>query len=172
MRYGARVISGRPVCALAVTVSIAVAVAGCGSGKSSSSISRVDFKTGFAANHKEFTALATAIAKDLTGAGSKTDAQLATEFDGLASRADQQASQLAGLTPPSKYAKRMGTLVTGFHALKADLSTISTAATKHSTASAETATRTLLTDAAKIKTADISLVKDLGLLKAQKKTQS
>jgi hypothetical protein len=170
VRYGARVISVRPVCALAVTASIAVA--GCGSGKSSSSISRVDFKTGFAANHKEFSAFATAIAKDLTGAGSKTDAQLATEFDGLATRADQQASQLADLTPPSKYAKRMGTLVTGFHALKADLSTISTAATKHNAQSAETATRTLLTDAAKIKSADTSLSKDLGLVKAQKKTQS
>ena len=170
MRYRARVISGRPVCALAVAASIAVA--GCGSGKSSSSISRVDFKTGFAANHKEFSALATAIAKDLTGAGSKTDAQLATEFDGLASRADQQASQLADLTAPSKYAKRVGTLVIGFHALKADLSTISTAATKHNAQSAETATRTLLTDAAKIKTADISLSKDLGLVKVQKKSQS
>ena len=111
-------------------------------------------------------------AKDLTTAGSKTDAQLAKEFDGLATRAEQQAGQLADLTPPSKYAKRMGTLVTGFHALKVDLSTISTAATKHNAQSAETATRTLLTDAAKIKTADTSLTKDLGLLKAQKKSQS
>lgn len=170
MRYGARVISGRPVCALAVAASIAVA--GCGSGKASSSTSRVDFKTGFAAGHKEFAALATGIAKDLTSAGSKTDAQLAKEFGGLATSADQQASQLADLTPPAKYAKRMGTLVTGFHALKADLSTISTAATKHNATSAETAARALLTDAAKIKTADTSLSKDLGLLKAQKKSQS
>ena len=170
MRYRARVISGRLVCALAVVASLAVA--GCGSGKSSSSISQVDFKTGFAANHKAFGVLVTEIAKDLTGAASRTDAQLATEFGGLATRADQEASQLADLTAPSKYSKRMGTLVTGFHALKADLSTISTAATKHNAQSAETATRALLTDAAKIKTADTSLSKDLGLLKAQSKSQS
>ncbi|HXD63315.1 MAG TPA: hypothetical protein VNV17_01800 [Solirubrobacteraceae bacterium] len=163
-------ISGRLVCALAVAASLAVA--GCGSGKSSSSISQVDFKTGFAANHKAFGVLVTEIAKDLTGAASRTDAQLAAEFGGLATRADQEASQLADLTAPSKYSKRMGTLVTGFHALKADLSTISTAATKHNAQSAETATRALLTDAAKIKTADTSLSKDLGLLKAQSKSQS
>lgn len=170
MRYRARVISGRLVCALAVAVSLAVT--GCGSGKSSSSISQVDFKTGFAANHKAFGVLATEIAKDLTRAASRTDAQLATEFGGLATRADQEASQLAHLTAPSKYAKRMGALVTGFHALKTDLSTISTAATKHNAQSAETATRALLTDAAKIKTADTSLSKDLGLLKPQDKSQS
>ena len=170
MRYRARVISGRLVCALVVAASLAVT--GCGSDKSSSSISQVDFKTGFAANHKAFGVLVTAIAKDLTGAGSRTDAQLAKEFGGLATRADQEANQLGGLTAPSKYSERMSTLVTGFHALKADLSTISTAATKHNAQSAETATRALLTDAAKIKTADTSLSKDLGLLKAQKKSQS
>ena len=170
MRYRARVISGRLVCALAVAASLAVT--GCGSGKSSSSISRVDFKTGFAANHKEFGVLVTAIAKDLTGAASRTDAQLAKEFGGLATRADQEASQLADLTAPSKYSKRMSTLVTGFHALKADLSTISSAATKHNAQSAETATRELLTDAAKIKTADTSLSEDLGLPKAQQKSPS
>jgi hypothetical protein len=166
VRYRARVISGRLVCALALAAS--VAVAGCGSGKSSSSTSRVDFKTGFAASHKEFGVLVTEIAKDITGAGSKTDAQLAKEFGGLATRADQQASQMAALTAPSKYAKRMTSMVAGFHALKVDLSTISSAATKGSAQGAETATRALLTDAAKIKTADTSLSKDLGLLKAQK----
>jgi hypothetical protein len=164
------VISGRLVCALAVAASLAVT--GCGSGKSSSSISRVDFKTGFAASHKEFGVLVTEIAKDLTGAGSRTDAQLAKEFGGLATRANQEAGQLGDLTPPSKYSKRMSTLVAGFQALKADLSTISTAATKHNASSAETATRALLTDAAKIKTADTSLSKDLGLVKADTKSQS
>ena len=80
------------------------------------------------------------------------------------------ASQLADLTAPSKYSKRMSSLVTGFNALRADLSTISTAATKHNAQSAET--RALLTDAAKVRTADTSLSRDLGLLQAQKKSQS
>jgi hypothetical protein len=164
VRYRARVISGRLVCALAVAA--CVAVAGCGSGQSSSSTSRVDFKTGFAASHKAFAVLVAEVAKDITGAGSKSDAQLAKEFRGLATRADQQASQLAALTAPSKYAKRMTTMVASFHALKSDLSTISSAATKDSAQGAETATRALLTDAAKIKTADTSVSKDLGLPRA------
>ncbi len=170
VRYRARVISARTVCALAMAASILVA--GCGSGKSSSSISRVDFKTGFATSHREFSELVTEIAKDITGAGSKTDAQLAKEFHALATRADQQASQLAALTVPSTYAKQMTTMVAGFHALKGDLSTISGAATKDSAQGAETATRALLTDAAKIKTADTSLSKDLGLLRVQKKSSA
>jgi hypothetical protein len=139
-----------------------IAVSGCGSGKSTSD-SQVDFKTGFAASQRDFRKLGTDIAKDITGAGSKTDAELAKEFDGLASRANQQASQLAGLKAPSRYAKRMTHLVAGFRGIKADLSRISTAATNHDASSAETATRALLTDAAKIKTADTSLSKDLGL---------
>ena len=144
-----------------------MAVAGCGSGKSSSSTSQVDFKTGFAASQKAFAVLVTDIAKDITGAGSKTDAQLAKEFRGLATRADQQASQLAALTAPAKYTKRMTNdgrrlprdeerpvhdLHRGHPARRAQ--------------GAETATRALLADAAKIKTADTSVSKDLGLPRA------
>lgn len=139
-----------------------IAVAGCGSGTSSSA-SQVDFKTGFATSQKDFRKLGTDIAKDITGAGSRTDAQLATEFGGLATRADQQAGGLAALKAPPKYTKRMSSLVAGFHAIKADLSKISTAATHHDAKRAEAATRSLLTDAAKIKTADTSLSKALGL---------
>jgi hypothetical protein len=149
------------VCALAMTV--AVAVAGCGSGKSSSSASQVDFKAGFATSQKAFRKLGTDIAKDITGAGAKTDAVLAKEFDGLATRAEQQARQLAALKAPAKYTQRMTSLVAGFHAIKADLSKIATAATNHDASSAEAATRALLADAAKIKTADVSLSKALGL---------
>jgi hypothetical protein len=161
----ARVINRKFVCA--VTMAASVAAAGCGSSKSSSSTSHVDFKTGFATSQKTFRTLGTDIAKDITGAGTKTDAELAKQFRGLATRANQQASQLAALTTPARYTKRVTTLVAGFHALKADLSKISTAATKHDASSAAAATRALLTDAAKIKTADTSLSKDLGLPQAQ-----
>jgi hypothetical protein len=170
VRYRARVISARTVCALAMAASILLA--GCGSSKSSSSSSRVAFKTGFAASHREFGELVAQIARDIPSASSKTDAQLAKEFRGLATRAGQQSSQLAAMTAPSKYAKRMTTMVAGFHALKGDLSTISSAATKHSVQGAETATRNLLTDAAKTKTADTSLAKALGLLQAPKASSS
>ena len=140
-----------------------LAVAGCGSGKSSSSTSRVDFKTGFASSHKDLGVLAAAIANDIKGAGSKSDKQLAKEFGALATRADQEATRLSGLTVPAKYSKRVTTLVAGFHSVNADLTKIATAATKHDAASAQTAARAVLIDAAKVKTTDTSLSKDLGL---------
>jgi hypothetical protein len=138
-------------------------VAGCGSSKPSSSTSHVDFKTGFVASQKDFRKLGTDIAKDIMGAGSKTDAELAKEFGGLATRAGQQASQLAALKAPAKYTRRVANLVAGFHGIKADLSKISTAATDHDASGGVSATRALLTDAAAIKTADTSLSKALGL---------
>jgi hypothetical protein len=165
VRYRARVLPRRLVCALAMAASLAVVA--CGSGKSSSSTSRVDFKSGFATNHKDFGALVTEIARDIKGAGSKSDADLAKEFGDLATRADQEASQLSDLTTPSKYSKRVTSLVAGFHAVKTDLSRIATAATKNDAASAQAAARALLADAAKVKTADTSLSKDLGLTKPQ-----
>jgi hypothetical protein len=165
-----RVFNRKLACAL--TMAATVAAAGCGSSKSSSSSSHVDFKSGFAASHKAFRQLGTDIAKDIAGAGTKTDAELAKEFRGLARRADGQATQLAALAAPSKYTQRMGNLVAGFHSLKLDLSKIATAATKHDASSAGTATRALLVDAAKIKTADTSLSKDLGLPAAQAASSS
>lgn len=162
VRYRARVISGRLVCAAAMVLGLGLA--GCGSGtSSSSSTSQVAFKAGFATSQKEFRKLGTELAKDITGAGVRTDAELAKEFSRLATRAGQQADQLAALHAPAKYAARVSALVAGFHGMKADLAKISTAATNHDASSAEAATRTLLTDAAKIKTADVSLSKALGL---------
>ena len=153
--------------AMVGSIAGSVAVTGCGSGTSSSLTSPVDFKPGFAASQKDFRTLGADIAKDITAAGSKTDTQLAKEFTGLSTRAGQQATQLAALKPPVKYRKRMTNLIAGFHGLKTDLSRISTAATQHDASGAETATRSLLVDAAKIKTADTSLSKDLGLPAAQ-----
>jgi hypothetical protein len=171
VRYGARVISGRFLCAAVMAVSLAAA--GCGSSKSSSSTSsHVDFKTGFAAGQKEFRKLGTDIAQDITGAGNKTDAELATEFGALATRADQQASQLGALQAPAKYTQRMTSLVSGFHLIKTDLAKIATAAKTHNASGAEKATRALLTDAAEIKAADTSLSKDLGLPSTSASTSS
>ena len=80
--------------------------AGCGSNSSSSSsASRAEFKAGFATSQREFRKLGTTLAKDITRAGSRTDAQLAKEFGALATRARQQAADLAahldlGVTAP------------------------------------------------------------------------
>jgi hypothetical protein len=147
-----------------VATIVVLLVAGCGSNSSSSSsASRAEFKAGFATSQRQFRKLGTTLATDITRAGSRTDAQLAKEFGALATRARQQAAELAALKPPAKYAKRITSLVAGFRATEADLAKIATAATNHDASSAEAATRQLLTDAAKIKTADTSLSKDLGL---------
>src|ERR1700761_7872246 len=148
-------------------MAVSLAATGCGSGTSSSSVSRGDFKTGFTTSHKAFAALGTGIAKDISGAASKPDPQLAKEFGTLATRADQEASRLADLSVPPKYSKRITSLVAEVRSVKADLSKIATAATKHDATEAQTAARSLLTDAAKVKTADTSLSKELGIIKPQ-----
>jgi hypothetical protein len=156
------VINRRVLCAVAMTASVTAAGCGGSSGKASTA-SHVDFKTGFVASQQDFRTLGTEIAKDITGAGTKSDAQLGKEFSALSTRAGQQATQLAALRPTAKYKSQMTTLVGGFHSLRGDLSKISTAATDHDAPAAQTATRSMLADAAKIKTADTVLSKALGL---------
>jgi hypothetical protein len=155
-----RVIKPRLASALVLA---GIAAAGCGSSHTSTTTSQVSFKTGFATSQKEFRQLGTDIAKDITGAGNKTDAALAAEFGTLTKRADQQATQLAALHVPAKLKQQVARMVAGFHAVKGDLSKISTAAVHHDAASAETATRALLAHAATVKTADVALSKALGL---------
>jgi hypothetical protein len=155
------VINRRSACAL--TVAAGIAAAGCGSSATSSTTSRVSFKSGFTTSQRDFRRLGTEIAKDITGAGNKSDAAIAAEFGTLARRADQQAAQLAALRIPSPYRKEVAHMIAGFHAVKADLSNISTAATHHNASNAQAATRELLRDAATVKTADNALSKSLGL---------
>lgn len=148
-----------------MAVAASLAVAGCGSGKSSSSTttSQLAFKTALANSQRGLRSLITDIAKDIAGARSRDDAQLAKEFAALSTRAGRRASQLDGIKAPRKYAKTMAGLVSGVHAVKADLVKISTAAHSNDASTAQAAARALLTDAAKVKTADVSLSKALGL---------
>jgi hypothetical protein len=138
----------------------ALALAGCG-GSSGPSLSA--FKSGFSADKTQFRKLGTDLATAITGASKKTDAELATELGALSARAKQQAAQLSKLNPPPKYKTELANLVSAFNAVGADLTSISTAAAKHDAAAAGNATRTLVKDAAKVKTADTSVSKGLGL---------
>jgi hypothetical protein len=146
-----------------VALAAGIALAGCGSSGKSSTTSQASFKTGLATSQQDFRKLGTDIAKDITGAGNKTDAAIAREFGNLATRAGQQADQLAALHVPARYHRQVASLVSGFHAVKADLANIATAATHHNASNAQAATRELLRDAATIKTADNALSKSLGL---------
>jgi hypothetical protein len=155
------VIDRRRACALALAAGIAAS--GCGSNGKSSTSSQVSFKSGFGTSQQEFRRLGTDIARDITGAGSKTDAAIAREFGKFATRANQQADQLAALDVPARYKKQVASLISGFHAIKADLSNISTAAAHHNASNAQAATRELLRDAATIKAADNAMSRSLGL---------
>ncbi|HET9102734.1 MAG TPA: hypothetical protein VFN55_05220 [Solirubrobacteraceae bacterium] len=145
---------------LAAAAVCVLALAGCG-GSSEPSLSA--FKTGFVSEKTAFRKLGLDLQQEITGAKSKTDAQLATEINALAVRASNQADGLAKLNPPAKFKAQLSKLVAGFRSVSTDLRSIATAAVKHDAASARTATMTLLTDAAKVKSADDAITQGLGL---------
>jgi hypothetical protein len=130
---------------------------------SASTGSSAAFKRSFGASKAKFKKLGTDLASDVEHANTKTDAQIAAEFAELATRARQQATELSRLTVPATYQTPITALITGFNSVAADLTAISRAGVSHSVKSAETATRKLLADAAKVKAADNSVSKGLGL---------
>jgi len=140
----------------------ALALAGCGS-SSPAQPSSSAFKSGFRSEKTAFRQLGLDLQQAITGARAKTDAQLATELGALSGRASQQGSRLAKLKPPAKFKTSLTQLAGGFQAVSADLRLIAAAAVKHDGAAAKTATETLLSDAAKVRTADDAITKGLGL---------
>ena len=146
----------------AAVAACVLVVAGCG-GSSSSQPSLSAFKTGFVAEKTAFRKLGLDLQQEITGAKSKTDAQLATEIGALATRASQQADGLAKLKPPAKFKTQLSNLVASFRSVSTDLRAIAAAAVKHDAATARAATTTLLADAAKVKSADDAITKGLGL---------
>jgi hypothetical protein len=138
---------------------VAVAVlAGCGGGPS-----LVAFKSAFKAEKVRFHQLSLDLQQAIGNAGSKSDTQLAIELSALSARADKQASQLASLNPPGNDKDDLDKLVAGFRAIATDLKQISGAAVKRNAQQATTATRQLVVDATKVRTADDGLSALLGL---------
>lgn len=121
------------------------------------------FKSGFAADKVQFAALGANLQKALTQAGSKTDAQLATELSKLSDQAKAQAQKLSQLSPPAKYKTTLDNLVNSLNSVAADLKAISVAATKHDATAAKSATEKLVADATKVKASDTQITKGLGL---------
>jgi hypothetical protein len=147
-----------------VAALLVIALAGCGSSASSSSAPSLSaFKSGFAADKAQFRKLGLDLQHAITGASSKTDAQLAAEIGALSTRAREQASQLSQLKPPAKFQGTLRELAAAFNAVAGDLNQISSAATKHNAQAARAATVTLLRDAAKVKATDKTLTASLGL---------
>ena len=121
------------------------------------------FKSAYAAEKVKFSLLGSDLAKAVEGARSKSNAQLATEFQALSVRAAQQAARLANLHPPAKYMNDLAQLTTSFAAVAADLTAIASAATNGDPPAAKAATEKLVQDAARVKAHDTALTKSLGL---------
>ena len=144
---------------IGVAVLVAAAVlTGCGGGPSLAA-----FKTAFKADKARFHQFSLDLQQAIGTAGSKSNAQLASELGALSARADKQASQLASLNPPAKYKGELDKLVAGFRGIATDLKQISGAAVKRDAQQAGTATRQLVVDATKVRAADDGLSALLGL---------
>ena len=137
----------------------AAVLAGCGGGGPSLAA----FKTAFKADKARFHQLSLDLQQAIATAGSKSNAELASELSALSARADKQASQLASLNPPAKYKGELDKLVAGFRGIGTDLTQISVAAVKRDAQQAGTATRKLVVDASKVRAADDALSALLGL---------
>ena len=121
------------------------------------------FKAAFVADRAQFRALGTSLAKSLNQAGSKTDAQLATEFQNLATRAKAQAGKLSQLTPPANLTPAVDKLVNGLNTVADKLQKIATDATNHNATSAKSDTIKLVEQSAQVKAADVQISNALNL---------
>ena len=141
-------------CAVVLTV----LVVGCGSGSDLGT-----YKKDFQNQKAQFTQLGRDLANTIQTANGKSNSQIASEFAGLATRANTTASNLRKLKPPSNYKSQNEQLASDFNTVAADLSSISTAASSNNGQSARAGTQKLLQDAATLRQADRSLTASLGL---------
>jgi transglutaminase/protease-like cytokinesis protein 3 len=139
------------------TTSTSSATAGTGGG------SKAAFKAGFVADKKQFSKLGSDVQSALTGAASKTDAQLATELGDLGDHAKAQAEELSQLSPPPRYKATLDSLVSSLNIVSVNLKKISKAATDHDVNTARAATKKLIEAAVKVKAADVAISTALGL---------
>lgn len=146
-----------------VATLLAIALAGCGGGSSAPSMT--SFKHGFAASKVQFRQLGADLGTSFQKATTRTDAQLAAEFDKLSARAKAQVARLRKLDPPAKFRPEMHRFVSGLSSVARDLARIARAADAHDVKTARVATTALLTDAATVKSADNKLTAQLGLPK-------
>jgi hypothetical protein len=144
---------------VSAAVILAVMLSSCGSSGPSLSTYKQDFQK----QKTQFTQLGRDLATTIQGANGKSNSQIASAFAGLATRANQTASNLRNLKPPSKYKNQNSQLAADFNTVAADLSSISTAASSNNGPSARAGTQKLLQDAANLRAVDRSLTASLGL---------
>ena len=149
--------------ALLAATSLAIVLAGCGGGSSGPSLSA--FKRGFAASKVQFRQLGADLGASLQKATTRSNSQLAAEFDKLSARARADVTGLRKLDPPAKFKPELKQFISGLDAVGRDLARIARAADTSDVKTAKAATTALITNAATVRTADNVLTARLGLPK-------
>jgi hypothetical protein len=132
-------------------------------GASSSSDQTATFKSGFTPVVHQMQSISHAIGRAVEGAGSQTDAQIATTFSNLANRWQAQVTALQPLKPPSSVATPFSTLKGAATRAEADLTAIVAAANTHSAPAARRASASMVIDIAAAKSAATTITDKLGI---------
>jgi len=144
--------------ALAVTL---VLLSGCGG--SSSSDQTAKFKASITPVVNQLRDISQGIGTAIQQAPSQTDAQIAATFHNLASRWQNQLSQLQTLKPPSNLASTFNTLSGAASRVEVDLTAIVAAGETHSGSAAKQASATLVNDILSAKSASTTITDRLGI---------
>lgn len=139
-----------------------VVAAGCGGGGGSAD----QFKTAYSGADAQLRALGDDIGRAVSTAKGMTDAALAAEFNGFATRLRAIRDRLATLTPPDNAKTAFDRLRGGVDRVLNDLTAIAGAATAHDGARAKTATRQLFSDAPTVKDAAASVRRTVGITRS------
>jgi hypothetical protein len=161
---------GIRVAAIVSIVALALVLAGCGgSSKSSTSTSSSTtnqtgtFNTDFKAVTGQFKQASAAIGQAIQTAQSKTNAQLAVVFGGLATRWSSVTSKLSGLTPPGSVSSDFSTMRAAAKRASLDLTQVAASAGKGDASGAQSATRNLVRDILAAKAAATKIDSALGI---------
>lgn len=144
-------------------MAIAFALAGCGSRGPSGTSSLSAFKSSFSADKPQLRSVAVALDAAIAQVAGKPGAQSATQLSALASRAQQQASALEALNPPTRFNTELRALGSALEVTAADLGQISAGASQHNARASRSAVEALRTDAANVHSTETRVSQSLGL---------
>jgi hypothetical protein len=128
-------------------VALAMAVAGCGGGGDDEKDS---FSDAYKPLNADLLAFSTELSTAAQEASSKSDAQLASAYDGLAADLDAINDRLRKLDPPEDLKDELGGMTRDLDSTVGNLDDIATAARRHDERAARTATRELLIASARV----------------------
>lgn len=149
------------VLALAALGAAIAGLGGCGG--SSASDQTATFKKDYASVSGQLRQTSIAIGTAIQNASSQTDAQLAITFRQLATRWQNELSQLKTLKPPANLAADFNTVSDGATRAETDLNAIASAAATHSKSAATQAAASLVSDISTAKAASTTITTKLGI---------